>query len=312
MSQTFTLAHLSDVHLAPLVGFSVAHWRVKRLLGYVNWHHKRKGIHLRSVVDRLVADIMAQKPDHIAVTGDLVNLGLPGEQAAALEWLRGLGSSDHVTVVPGNHDIYVRMRRDPGTARWQDYMRPNAEGAGYSTEADAFPFVRRFGGIAIIGMNSAVPTAPILARGRVGREQLRRLGHVLDGLRRDNLVRIVLIHHPPLPGQAPASRALADADALQQTLAEHGAGLVLHGHNHTNTVAFCESREEIIPVIGVASASLGKPHHGEPLGRYNLYRITVEGGAHKVVLTGRGLAVPDGPVVELERREIEAPMAHQG
>lgn len=312
MSQTFTLAHLSDVHLAPLVGFSMAHWRVKRLLGYVNWHHKRKGIHLRSVVDRLVADLMDQKPDHIAVTGDLVNLGLPGEQAAALEWLRGLGSSDRVTVVPGNHDIYVRMRRDPGTARWQDYMRANAEGANYSTDADVFPFVRRFGRIALIGVNSAVPTAPVLARGRVGPEQLLRLAQALDGLGRDRLVRIVLIHHPPLPGQAPASRALVDADALQQVLAQHGAELVLHGHNHTNTVAFCEAQGSPIPVIGVASASLGKPHHGEPLGRYNLYRVTVAGGTHKVVLTGRGLASPDGPVVELEQRLIAAPVSHEG
>ena len=61
MSQTFTLAHLSDVHLAPVVGFSVAHWRVKRLLGYVNWHRRRKRVHLRPVVERLVADLKRAK-----------------------------------------------------------------------------------------------------------------------------------------------------------------------------------------------------------------------------------------------------------
>ena len=312
MSQTFTLAHLSDIHLAPVVGFGMAHWRVKRLLGYVNWHRKRKAVHLRPVVDRLVADLKAQRPDHIAVTGDLVNLGLPGEQAAALEWLRSVGSPDHVTVVPGNHDIYVRMRRDPGTARWQDYMRPNAVGAGYGDGGHPFPFVRRFGQIALIGVNSAIPTMPVLARGRVGREQLQRLGRVLDMLGRERLMRIVLIHYPPLPGQSSPSRKLLDAEAMQQVLSEHGAALVLHGHNHTNTLAFGSSRDAAIPVIGVASASLAKPHHGEPLGRYNLYRVTVDGSGHRICLTARGLAEPDGRVVELERREIEAPMAHQG
>lgn len=157
MSQTFTLAHLSDVHLAPVVGFDMAHWRVKRLLGYINWHRRRKGVHLRPVVDRLVADLATQRPDHIAVTGDLVNLGLPGEQVAALEWLATVGPPERVTVVPGNHDIYVRMRRDPGTARWQPYMQANADGAGYGEPGHAFPFVRRFGQIALVGVNSAIP-----------------------------------------------------------------------------------------------------------------------------------------------------------
>jgi 3',5'-cyclic AMP phosphodiesterase CpdA len=312
MSQTITLAHLSDIHLAPVVGFSVAHWRLKRLVGYVNWHRKRKGVHLRPVVDRLVADLAAQAPDHIVVTGDLVNLGLPGEQAAALEWLRSVGSPDHVTVVPGNHDIYVLMWRDPGTARWQDYMRANAEGAGYGNSHHAFPFVRRFGQIALVGVNSAIPTVPVLARGRVGREQLHRLGRILDALGRERLMRIVLIHYPPLPGQCSPSRKLLDAEAMQQVLSEHGAELVLHGHNHTNTLEYCALRGPSIPVIGVASASLGRAYHDEPLGRYNLYRITVGGGTPEIVLTARGLAHPDGPVIELEHRAIEAPMASQG
>ena len=304
MSQTFTLAHLSDIHLAPVVGFGVAQWRPKRLVGYVNWHHKRKDVHLRSVVDRLTADLAANAPDHIAVTGDLVNLGLPGEQAAALEWLRSIGTPDRVTVVPGNHDIYVRMWRDPGTARWQDYMRANAEGAGYGDGQHAFPFVRRFGGIALVGVNSAVPTPPVLARGRVGRDQLQRLGRSLAALGRDGLTRIVLIHYPPLPGQSSPSRKLLDAEAMQQVLAEHGAELVLHGHNHTNTLVYCASRGADIPVIGIASASLGRQYHDEPLGRYNLYRITIGDGSPRIALQARGLAAPDGPVVELERRTI--------
>jgi hypothetical protein len=107
-----------------------------------------------------------------------------------------------------------------------------------------------------------------------------------------------------LPGQSVPSRKLLDAEAMQQVLSEHGAELVLHGHNHTNTTAFCSSGEATIPVIGIASASLGRRYHDEPLGRYNLYRIAVGSGAPEIVLTARGLADPDGPVVELERRII--------
>ncbi len=311
MSQTFTLAHLSDVHLAPVVGFGVAHWRVKRLLGYVNWHRRRKGVHLRPVVDRLVADLVLQRPDHVAVTGDLVNLGLPGEMAAALEWLRGVGSPDRVTVVPGNHDIYVRMRRDPGTARWQEFMRANAEGAGYGDGGHAFPFVRRFGRIAFVGVNSAIPTMPVLARGRVGRDQLERLGRLLDRLGREGLMRVVLIHYPPLPGQSSRSRKLLDAEATQEVLSRHGAELLLHGHNHTNTLVYCRAGADI-PVVGIASASVGRQYHDEPLGRYNLYRITAGVGAPKIMLQARGLAHPDGPVIELEHRAIDASVPAEG
>ena len=41
------------------------------------------------------------------MTGDLVNISLPGEYAPALAWLESLGSPHDVTLVPGNHDAYV-------------------------------------------------------------------------------------------------------------------------------------------------------------------------------------------------------------
>lgn len=314
MCQTFTLAHLSDVHLAPLVGFGPRHWSMKRLTGYINWHRNRKHVHLSDVVDRIVADVAQMKPDHIAVTGDLVNIGLPREHAAALEWLRSLGEPDHVTVVPGNHDIYVRLRHDPGILRWGEYMRSNAHGAPFAAIAGlqsaeqqtagdlSFPFVRRFGSIAIVGVNSAVPTAPFLATGRVGAEQLERLARILDRLGEERLMRIVLIHHPPLPRQAARSRGLIDAAGLERTLATYGAELVLHGHNHANMLVSRSWNAGNIPVIGVASASIGRPHRNEPLARYNLYRIAVTGGVHRIEMLGRGLAQSDGPVVELEHR----------
>ena len=35
MTASFTLAHLSDVHLAPVTGFSPRYWNAKRALGFV-------------------------------------------------------------------------------------------------------------------------------------------------------------------------------------------------------------------------------------------------------------------------------------
>jgi 3',5'-cyclic AMP phosphodiesterase CpdA len=307
MPTTVTIAHLTDVHLGPIAGFTPRYWNLKRLLGYVNWLRNRRQDDQGDLLARIVADLEAQAPDHIAVTGDLVNIGLPQELINALAWLQSLGSPEHVTVVPGNHDIYSRLRGDGGTERWSAYMSSCAQGAVHAEVGSAFPFVRMLGEVAIIGTNSAVPTPPLMAWGRLGEEQLARLGGVLERLGRADAFRLVLIHHPPLPGQANRFRGLRDATALQAVLSRHGAELVLHGHNHLNMLAWCAAGARPMPVVGAPSAALGRPHKGEPLARYNLYRIA--GPPWEIELVGRGLQEVGGPIVELERRTLtRAPM----
>ena len=83
-----TIAQLTDVHLGPIAGFTPRYWNLKRALGYVNWQRNRRYAYLRDVLDRLVADMRRQAPDHIAVTGDLANIGLPQEHINALAWLQ--------------------------------------------------------------------------------------------------------------------------------------------------------------------------------------------------------------------------------
>jgi 3',5'-cyclic AMP phosphodiesterase CpdA len=133
MSSMFVLAHLSDPHLGPL---PPPQWREllgKRATGFINWRRKRHLIHRGDVLARIVADLKAQAPDHIAVTGDLVNLALPGEYAPARAWLATLGSPADVTLVPGNHDAYVRSGIAASLAHWGDFMRGD--------EAAGFPFL---------------------------------------------------------------------------------------------------------------------------------------------------------------------------
>lgn len=302
MKTQLTIAHLTDVHLGPIAGFSPRYWNVKRLLGYANWVRNRRSAYQREVLERIVADLTAQAPDHIAVTGDLVNIGLPQEHINALAWVESLGAPHAVSVIPGNHDIYSRLGRDPGTARWSRYMASCARGAEHAGEGE-FPFVRMLGGVAIVGVNSAVPTPPLVAWGRVGARQLARLGDVLERLGRAGHFRLVLIHHPPLPGQARRLRGLTDAAELERVLARHGAELVLHGHNHQNMLSWCGAGPRATPVVGAPSAALGRPHKTEPLARYNLYRIA--GPPWSIELVGRGLETVGGEIVELERRALQ-------
>ena len=188
-------------------------------------------------------------------------------------------------------------------------MRADAFGAKFDSRPSIrFPFVRRVGPVALIGLNSAVETPPFVAAGEVGKAQLDTLDKLLPQIEAEGLIRVVLIHHPPLPGQAPPRRALRDAGALASILAARGAELVLHGHNHrdmhTDFARIAETGGGSIPVIGVASGSIGRVHKGEPLGRYNLLRIArVDGRAHIECVT-RGIDASGRSVAQIERKRI--------
>ena len=295
---SFTLAHLSDVHLGPIPRPRSTELFGKRMLGFLNWQ-KRRRQYSRTRLDRLMADLAQQQPDHIAVTGDLVNIALPVEFTLARAWLETIGSPETVSVVPGNHDAYVRLRRDPGHRAWDAYMQSNWEEASLIFQPEnGFPYVRRFGEIAIIGVSSAVPTLPLMASGRLGKRQLARLSLVLDALRQEQLCRVILIHHPPLPGMSPWKSALHDARETQACFIEHGAELVLHGHAHRDSITPLVTPHGPLYVVGVASASSGFRRTGR-IARYNLYSFLKTNSGWRVHMRSRSFG-EDGTPTEID------------
>src|SRR5271163_4164014 len=165
----FALAHLSDLHLASRPRLSQL--LSKRGLGFINWQRKRKYVHRPEILDAITRDLKAQAVDHIAVTGDLVNLALPDEYRRARQWLDTLGKSPRdVTVVPGNHDVYVRAAEQYPATFWGDFMRGD-------DGVDRFPFLCQRGDVALIALSSGVPTGPFMATGRLGRTHPARPGN---------------------------------------------------------------------------------------------------------------------------------------
>jgi 3',5'-cyclic AMP phosphodiesterase CpdA len=286
----FLLAHLSDPHLAPLPRPRVLELVGKRATGYVNWRRKRQLVHRSDVLGRIVADLKQQAPDHIAVTGDLVNIAIAAEFKPARGFLESLGSAREVTLVPGNHDAYVRSGIGYSQLHWDAYMRGDDGGS--------FPFLRRRGPLALIGLSSAVPTAPFMATGRLGAEQITRLGELLE--RCAGSFRVVMIHHPPASKPSRRFKRLLDGPAFRAALARHGAELVIHGHDHERALIHLDGPQRPIPVVGVPSASEASPGEHDPAG-YNLYRIEGDNGAWRCEVVSRGLT-PDGKqVVEIKR-----------
>ena len=290
----FVLAHLSDLHLA--VPPRLADLAGKRGLGFINWHRGRKNIHRIEALDAVTADLKTFAVDHVAVTGDLVNLSLPGEYRLARRWLEALGPPSEVTAIPGNHDIYVPQALHGPSAFWSDYLR-GEDGA----EPGSFPFIRRRGSVALIALSSAVPTGPFLATGRLGENQLARFAAALERAR--GLFRIVLNHHPPVSPARRYLRRLTDADEFRNVLAEKGAELVLHGHDHRRSLVWLDGPQGPIPALGAPSASARVPHHGENAAGYNLLRIESEAGAWRCELVARERAA-DGVMREVDRQTL--------
>jgi len=259
----FTLAHLSDPHLPPLPEPRLSELLGKRALGYLNWTRNRHKYHRRDVLDALVSDLQAQGPDHIAVTGDLVNLALEAEFAPALAWLNGVGTPDLVTAIPGNHDTYVRSTRHRFAQDWADFLRGD-------DGAVTFPSLRRRGPLMLLSLSSALPTPPLMATGTLGGAQIEALERLLTTTAAEPTFRVLLIHHP-LRSESKIKR-LTDAGELLALLKQHGVDLVLHGHDHVHSTIRIDGPDRAIPVVGVPSAS-ARAHGHYPDAAYNLFSI---------------------------------------
>jgi 3',5'-cyclic AMP phosphodiesterase CpdA len=289
----FVLAHLSDLHLASPPGISDL--AGKRGLGFINWQRKRKFIHRPDVLDAISRDVKAQAPDHIAVTGDLVNLSLPAEYAKAKRWLQALGNPSDVTVIPGNHDAYVRSAARSPAAFWGDYMRGD-------DGLERFPFIRRRGNIALIALSTGVPTGPFMATGRLGEKQLAGLADALEQTQGN--FRVVLIHHPPMSPLRRFLRRLTDAAIFRSVLAEKGAELVLHGHDHRRSLIWLQGPDgKKIPAIGAPSASARARHGDEDPAGYHLFRIDRDAEAWRCKMIARERGV-DVTISECGRQTI--------
>jgi 3',5'-cyclic AMP phosphodiesterase CpdA len=256
----FRLAHLSDPHLGPLpLMHSFREFALKRLIGGLSWQLKRRWRHYKDFADLIADDIKAQSPDHIAFTGDLVNIAAGYEFENGIKWMEKLANADAITFVPGNHDAYVTRPYAGGLEHLEPYMQGNMRTPKpvlVLGGTASFPFVRLKRNVALIALSTAVPQPLSSACGVLGEAQLDTLSEVLPDLHAKGYARIILIHHPPLAHQAPANRNLSDATELSRVLQQHGAELVLHGHNHTRTLEYLPSRNGEIPISGAPSASM--------------------------------------------------------
>lgn len=277
----FRIAHVSDLHV---LSRTAAHWRNmifnKRLTGYANLLLRRGRVHRREYLLTVLSAAAAQS-DHVVVTGDVTNLALEHEYEEAGALLDGVALRSEVTVVPGNHDIYLpsthRQRRFP--RHFDRFLASDLPEIARDLPAGRFPCVKLRGPVAVIALSSGVPRPPFIAAGYVGPSQLQAFEAVLAHPEVQRRTPIVLIHHPPVDGRLRLLQlrdGLVDGAALRSALAPLARGLVLFGHLHVRVRCQLRTTSGKLDVIGASGAALDHPDVSVRAG-LNLYELDDDG-----------------------------------
>ena len=272
------LGHISDLHVLEIRDVRPWDFVNKRLVGGTNLLVKRGRTHRTEVIDQALDRLVENGVDHIAITGDLTNLALPSEFAAARRVVDRIAGAPHaVSVVPGNHDYYT-----PGAEREYRFERTFAPYLQSDLPAyqqpSGYPFCHLRQDVAIIGLNSGIATLPMQATGKVRGDELRATAALLADPQVRRRFTVVMIHHHLMP--VPYSgleylRRLVNAPQVLRVLREGNVDLAIHGHNHhwatievphlggPGTLRICEA----------GSTSTAHYSHPERGGKFNIYHI---------------------------------------
>jgi 3',5'-cyclic AMP phosphodiesterase CpdA len=206
--------------------------------------------------------VAAERPDAVAVTGDLTMRARPREFEAAAQWLEALRVP--LTIEPGNHDL-----------PWNPFLRLLRPYRRFRRVERHLEQPLDLPGLHIVPLKT---TARAQLRrnwswGVVGRKSLTA---AVDLLRQkaDGGIAIVAAHHPLVDREDIRSRGrtLGGADALAR-LAEAGADAVLSGHVHDPFDAVIEAGGRTIRVIGAGTLS-----HRTRISRPSFNLLSVAGG----------------------------------
>lgn len=182
---------------------------------------------------KVINEINELNPDVTIITGDITENGYYMEFEKVAEYLDTIETP--LLVIPGNHDA-----RHVGELCFSEIIK-NRYGSLNLKNED----------IKIIGLDSSEPD---LDYGKVGRAQQEFMEKELLEAQKDNLYKIIALHHHiiPVPMTGRERNVLSDAGDILQSIIEGDANLVLSGHKHMPHVWIME--DTIFAIAGTASS----------------------------------------------------------
>jgi len=266
------LAHFSDIHVThfPLSGKPA----LKRLAAVASYTLAGRGKHFQGSderIARLLEDVDAQGVDHALCTGDLTGVSTEAEFARVAELFGPrLQQPARYTVIPGNHDRYVR----DAEGLFERHFSALSEGG-------KFPFLKHLSDtVSVVAIDVARPTSVIDSSGQCGEAQRAALESILtDRVLKGRFV-ILALHYGLLrSGGQRDSRPHGLRDDLElMALIDRDdvtVDLVLHGHMHRPYVVKTKRRT----VINAGSAT--DLHVSQGCG-YHVYELDPASGRVKI------------------------------
>ncbi len=222
------IAHLSDVHMLdarpsrPRAGWSMGH----RFLSFGRpldvAGRRRKLAHALTKARHLGAD-------HVVISGDLTEIGSPGEFESLAEVLHDSGiAPGNMTLVPGNHDLYW------SATSWRRALDGPLSAFAATSAGDAGRVIE-CAGVHVVPLDVAIHQPVTRSAGFLGDAAIDALERRAadPGLGRRPLV--IVQHHPPFVRQTSAWHwidGLIGAARLMALLERFRHVFVMHGHLH--------------------------------------------------------------------------------
>ena len=198
-------------------------------------------------LDALREFIVENRPDAVAVSGDLTQRCSNKEFSHARAYLDSLGETAPYVVIPGNHDIrwLGSVARNLGLA---GLFREQAHNFKYSrylkhVSDDLSPSLEVPGAV-IAGVNTAhgITRGSITRRfrdlgviGQVKHADMVRVREIFENAAPD-AARIVMIHHNPIRGELSGRHGLANTEQALHAFSDLGTELILCGHDHQDAI----------------------------------------------------------------------------
>ncbi len=245
----FTIVHISDLHFHAFPG----NWQEcasKRALGLINLFFKRQRHYPEERYQTLVKVLRKLEWDHLIISGDLTCVSLEQEfQKARQRFQPLLEDPKKATIVPGNHDRYVKAACQPDLFR--KYFGEFFVESGIKTQALTPDWH-------LIGWDSTHPNDWITAAGTVTRETLLATESYIQA--QPPGTRFILVNHYPLwfpPTQTvkPLHELYNLAYVFDWIKRQPRIAIYLHGHIHHNWSHQLPRKSEPLYLINSASST---------------------------------------------------------
>lgn len=228
-----------------------------------------------AIADALLADLHAQPPSLLVVSGDLTQRARPPQFRAAMAFLAKCPTPR--LIIPGNHDV-------PAVNLFSRLFTPMANYRLHAQEDLAPVYHDDF--MTVVGINTAHGLTQ--KGGRIGQLQLAETKEHFDSAAAEgDRLRIVVAHHPFLPSPNQVRRDLVrGAKRALAAFEQMGVDMILSGHFHMTFCGDVRSRHtsvnRSILAVNCGTTTSTRVRHGEP----NAYN-RIEMGLHRIRISHR-------------------------